>query len=186
MKKSIIIAAGSLAAIAIPSAAHAQAFGGISAGYHDLGVESEVEDEFGGFDVEIDDGSPIIGAFLGYDVIAGEGFFVGAEANFHIGTNAIDSEYGAAARVGFVDQGGAKYYLRGGYQEIDLDYAEIITVDGITFDDDDFAELDDTAGDFLVGGGVEFPLGTGAMLRVNVDTVGFDTARATAGVGFRF
>ena len=48
------------------------------------------------------------------------------------------------------------------------------------------AGLDDTVGDYLVGGGVDVPIGSKAMFRVNVDTISFDTLRATAGVGFRF
>ena len=188
MKKLAFAIGASVAAIALPAAAHAQAYAGVSGGYHDLGVDGAVEDEFdgSGFDVQVDDGSAIIGGFLGYDFPVGTGAFAGLEGNFHIGTGAIDSEYGASARFGFADAGGAKYYLRGGYQEVNLDYAEIITVDGITFDDDDFVGLDDTVGDFLIGAGVDFPMGTGTMLRVNLDTVGFDTLRATAGFGFRF
>ncbi|WP_133303924.1 outer membrane beta-barrel protein [Aurantiacibacter aquimixticola] len=186
MRKLFFAATASVAALAIPSVAHAQAevFGGISGGYHDLGVENEVEDIFDG--VTIEDGSFIFGGFVGADVMAGESLFVGAEANFHLGTEALDSEYGASARIGFVDAGGAKYYLRGGYQELNLDYSNIIFIDGEELTDADFVGLDDTAGDYLVGAGVEFPLGESSMLRVNVDTIGFDTARATAGVGFRF
>ena len=188
MRKAVFTATAAIAAIAIPSVAHAQAepFAGISAGYHSLGVEGDVEDEFDGIDVDIDDSSPIFGAYAGADFAVGTNAFVGLEANFHIGTGAIDSEYGASARLGFRDAGGAKYYLRGGYQEIDLDFAEIVSVDGFEFDDEDFDGIDDSGGDYLVGAGVEFPLGTSAMLRVNLDTVGFETVRGTAGIGFRF
>ena len=188
MKKIAFAIGASIAAVALPAAAQAQAYAGVSAGYHDLGIADDVEDLFddSDFDVQIDDGSPIIGGFVGYDFPVGTGAFAGIEANLHLGTDAIDTEYGASARFGFADAGGAKYYLRGGYQEVSLDYAEMITVDGITFDDSEFDGLDDTFGDFLVGAGVDFPMGTGTLLRVNVDTVGFDTVRATAGFGFRF
>ncbi|WP_340587794.1 outer membrane beta-barrel protein [Erythrobacter alti] len=184
MKKFALAATASLAALSLPSIANAQeaeVFVGVSGGYHDLGVDGEIEDEFPG--VGIDDGSPIFGAYAGVDVPLGESLFAGVEGNYHIGTSAIDSEYGASLRLGFQDQGGAKYYLRGGYQEVNFDYAEIIDLEvpAGTYDG-----LDDTDGDYLVGAGAEFPLGTNAMLRVNVDTIAFDSARATAGIGFRF
>ncbi|MEO0643230.1 MAG: hypothetical protein AAFY47_07420, partial [Pseudomonadota bacterium] len=52
------------------------------------------------------------------------------------------------------------------------------------FDEDDLG-IDTTAGDYLVGGGVDIPVG-GFDLRFNLDTIAFDTVRATAGVGVRF
>ena len=181
MRKLVFAAAASAAALALPAAAHAQAYAGVSAGYHDLDAGDDVEDEFP--DLDIDSGSPIIGGFVGYDVLAGGGFFVGAEANFHIGTDAIDSEYGVSGRIGFADQGGAKYYVRGGYQEVELDLENVFGVEDGFFDDFD---VDDSGGDFLLGAGADFPMGESTFLRVNVDTVGFDSARATAGFGFRF
>jgi len=184
MKKFALAASASLAALSIPSLAHAQeaeVFAGVSGGYHDLGIDGEIEDDFPG--VGIDDGSPIVGVFAGVDVPVGESFFVGAEGNYHIGTSAIDSEYGASLRLGIRDQGGAKYYLRGGYQQVDFDFSEIID---LNVPEGTFAGLDDTSGDYLVGAGVEFPLGKRSFLRANVDTIAFDSARATAGFGFRF
>lgn len=185
MKKIFLAAAAPLAVIAIPIVAQAQSepevFAGVSGGYHDLGVADEVQAQFPG--VGIDDGSPILGVFAGVDVPISENLFAGAEANYHLGTEAIDSEYGASLRLGISDAGGAKYYLRGGYQEVNFDFAKIIDLDvpAGTYDG-----LDDTDGDYLVGGGVEFPLGSAAMLRVNVDTIAFDSVRGTAGVGIRF
>lgn len=85
-------------------------------------------------------------------------------------------------RLGMRNAGGAKYYLRGGYQQVDIDLEKLVDVpvpagslDGI----------DDSTGDVLVGAGAEFPVG-GAALRFNVDTVGFDSVRSTAGVMFSF
>lgn len=186
MYKITLAAAASFAAIAFPSAAQAQAepFIFASGGYHDLGNAEDIEAQFD--DIAIDTGSAIFGGVIGVDAPVGQSFFIGGEGNFHVGTDAVDSEYGVAARFGIRDAGGAKYYLRGGYQEINLDFVNIISIDGVEFTDDDFAGIDDTAGDFIVGGGVEFPVGSSALLRVNVDTVGFDSARATAGIGFRF
>ncbi len=187
MNKTILTLAASAAAFAIPSIAHAQQaepFIGVSGGYHDLSVDGEVEDEFPG--VEINDSSFIFGGFAGVDFAVGDNLFIGAEANFHVGTEAVDSEYGASARLGFRDGGGAKFYVRGGYQEVNLDFVNIIEIPGVTLTDDDFDGIDDTAGDYLLGAGVEFPVSESTFLRVNVDTIGFDSARATAGFGLRF
>ena len=88
-----LLAAG---ALALPAAAQAQSetstdvepYVGVSADYHDLGTGVA------------DDDGVVYGVVAGVDVPVGETLFVGAEANFHLGENAIDSEYGAAARIG--------------------------------------------------------------------------------------
>lgn len=184
MKKTFVCLAalGGLIAPAAASAQEtvAQPFVGVSVGYHDLSVEGEVEDAFDGFDIS--DSGPIIGVVAGVDVPVGSNFFVGAEANYHFGTDVIDSEYGIAARAGFVAEGGAKFFVRGGYQEIDIDPYKIVDVD---VPDGTFDGLDTSDGDYLVGVGVEYPIGTGA-LRFNVDSVSFDTLRATTGYVFKF
>lgn len=161
-------------------AATAQPFIGVSAAYHDLGVETEAVAQVVG--LEINDGSPIIGVVGGVDFPMGKRMFAGVEANYHFGTSVIDSEYGLSLRLGMRDAGGAKYYLRGGYQQVDIDLEKLVDVpvpagslDGI----------DDSTGDVLVGAGAEFPVG-GAALRFNVDTVGFDSVRSTTGVMFSF
>lgn len=184
MKKTFVCLAalGSMFAPAIASAqaAPAQPFVGVSVGYHDLSAEGEVADEFNGF--EIDDSSLIIGVVAGVDVPVTEQFFVGAEGNYHFGTDAIDSEYGIAARVGFMTEAGAKFYVRAGYQEIDLDPYKLVDVD---VPDGTFDGVDTSEGDYMTGIGVEYPVGAGA-LRINLDTVSFDTLRATTGYTFRF
>ena len=48
-----------------------------------------------------------------------------------------------------------------------------------------FDAFDDTESDFLAGIGVDVPVGK-AFVRANLDTISFDTMRATAGVGLRF
>lgn len=185
MKKIFTMAAG-VATIALPSAAVAQdapaaeAFIGASAGYHDLDVSGDIDEDTAGLDVNT--GSPIIGVVAGVDFPLGGSAFAGIEGNFHFGTDVIDSEYGASARLGFRSDGGAKYYLRGGYQVIDIDPYKIVDVDLPAGSLDD---VDDTDGDFLVGVGADFPLGN-AVLRFNLDTVSFDTVRGTAGIAFRF
>ena len=184
MKKITVALAGAAACISLPAVAQdsagAEPFIGVSAGYHDLGVDGDVEPALAGFD--INDGSPIVGVFAGVDFPMGSDLFAGIEGNFHIGTDVIDSEYGASARFGFRANGGAKYYVRGGYQVVDLDPYKVVeprAPDG-TFDG-----FDDSDSDYLVGAGVEFPIGRSA-LRINLDTISFDTLRATAGFAFRF
>lgn len=183
MKKIILSIGASVAAIALPAAAHAQAFAGVQGGYHDFGLDDDDRAELEDLGFDVSDGSPIFGVFAGYDFPMGTGAFAGVEGNFNIGTDVVDNEYGVAARFGFADEGGAKYYLRGGYQWVDVDPEEVV---GTDFPPGTFDGVDTTGGDFLVGAGVDFPIGGNAMFRVNLDTVGFDTVRATGGVGFRF
>ncbi len=167
---------------ALPTMAQAQSlpgegFVGVSGGYHDVGLDEE-DDDFAGLD--FDSGSPIVGVFAGYDFPVGPTMFIGAEGNYTYGFDAIDNEIGASARLGFRAPGGAKFYARGGYQHIDLDIEEIFNEDF----DGAFDDIDDD-GDYLVGLGADFPLGN-TFVRVNLDTISFDTLRATAGVGFKF
>lgn len=183
-KSYLLAAATAGAAFALPSAAQAQdlpgeGFIGVHAGYHDLGVETE---EFEVTGLDIDTSSPIVGVFAGYDLPIGVGAFAGVEGNYTYGFDAIDSEVGASVRLGINAPGGAKFYARGGYQWVDLDLEEIVNVD---LSDVDVSDIDDSDGDYLVGLGVDFGLG-GTLLRVNLDSIGFDTLRATAGVGLKF
>lgn len=148
----------------------AQPYIGLSGGYHDAGVGGGVEDA-----------GAIGGIVAGVDVPVGESLTLGVEGNYHLGTNAIDSEYGVAARLGFPIGGNRSLlFVRGGYQEVNFDLAEVVggpVAPG----------LDDTDGDYLVGVGGEFGLaGSPARIRVGVDTIAFDTVRATAAVTFRF
>ncbi|MGB7409415.1 MAG: hypothetical protein WA908_13005, partial [Pontixanthobacter sp.] len=112
------------AAFATPAAVSAQSaipaadvYVGASGGYHDLGI-SDDGDAFG------DDGGFIFGAVAGADFPVSENVFLGAEANYHFGTDLIDSEYGIAARAGVRLDGGAKFFVKGGYQEVDFDLGE--------------------------------------------------------------
>ena len=152
MKPAYFIAAAFAGAL-LPSAAFAQDATpaevtlGVTAGYHDLGISDEVYDLTG---VEVDDGSPIFGGFASVDFPVSDSVFIGAEGNLSIGTDAIDSDYGASARLGYRTPNGTKVYVRGGYQWVELDYANMLNVDKSAIP----AGLDDTVGDYLVGGGV--------------------------------
>ena len=150
--------------------ASAQPWVGLSGGYHDIGVGGGGEDA-----------GAIGGVIAGVDFPMGESLTIGVEGNYHLGTNAIDSEYGVAARLGFpVGTNGSLLFVRGGYQEVNFDLEEVAGGPVLP-------GLDDTDGDYLVGVGGEFGLGrSNTRLRVGVDTIAFDTVRATAGVAFRF
>ncbi len=173
------------AAFTFPAVAQAQdlvpgsGFVGVSAGGHDLGFQDGIDDG-SGTGIKFNDSGPIGGVFAGYDVPVGPGMFAGVEGNFHLGTEAIKSEYGASARFGFHIPGGTKLYARGGYQWLTADYGAIV-------DDDrfDFSGISNTSEDFLLGLGVEVPVG-GVFLRGNLDTIWLDSSRMTVGVGKRF
>lgn len=176
MKKIAFTTLAAMGAMALPAAAQAQsnedpkveAFVGASAGIHelDLGIPG--------------DNGGIYGVVAGVDVPVGKTFFVGAEGNYHIGDGAIDSEYGIAARAGVRVGETGKVFVRGGYQEVDFDLGNLF---GVTPP----AGFDTTDGDYLVGAGVEFGVGDGPIkLRAGIDTIAFDTTRATVGVLYAF
>ncbi len=168
----LAVIGAAIGAVALPAAAQAQTtaktgpevYVGASAGIHDLGLG--IADDDGG----------IYGVVAGVDVPVGETFFVGAEGNYHIGDGAIDSEYGVAGRVGVrVGQRG-KVFVRGGYQEVNFDVGNLLGVNVPP-------GFDDTDGDYLVGAGVEFGLGDSPVrFRAGIDTIAFDSTRATVGV----
>jgi len=175
MKKIVFTTLAVAAAAALPAAAQAQSttrtaepYIGATIGIHDLGVG--LPDDDGG----------IYGVVAGVDVPVGERFFVGAEGNFNLGDGAIDQEYGVAARAGVRVGERGKVYVRGGYQEVKFDVRSLIGVNPP-------AGFDRTDGDYLVGAGVEFGLGDAPVrFRAGVDTIAFDSTRATVGVLFGF
>ena len=185
MKKFAIVSLAAMATVALPAAAQAQSNDGpeitigASAGVHDLAVDIE-EAELEDFD--LDESGEIIGGFISADFPIGAALFAGVEGNAHFGTGPIDAEYGVSGRLGFRTEGGAKIYARGGYQWVDIDAGNLLGIPD--FDETEF-DLDTTAGDYLVGVGVDLPISS-AVLRANVDTIAFDTLRGTVGVGLRF
>lgn len=176
MKKFLALPLIALASAGIATGAQAQEaqtarpYIGLSGGYHDIGVGGGGEDA-----------GAIGGVIAGVDFPVGETLTIGVEGNYHLGTNAIDSEYGAAVRLGFpVGGNGNLLFVRGGYQEVNFDLEEVAGGPVLP-------GLDDTDGDYLVGVGGEFGMANSpARIRVGVDTIAFDTVRATAGVSFRF
>ncbi len=189
MNKIALTTLAAMGAIALPAAAQAQDTKadvtiGASVGLHDLGYDlGDFDADDGEFDdLNIDDSGEIYGGFVAVDFPVGDSLFAGVEGNLHLGSGPIDAEYGVSGRLGFRTEGGAKIYARGGYQWVDLDAGNLIGVPD--FDEDDF-DLDTTAGDYLVGAGVEFPINR-LVLRANVDTIAFDTLRGSVGLGFKF
>ena len=164
---SLAAALAAAPAIAQDATAQASPYVGLSGGYHDV-----VDNDLG------DDGGAIGGVVAGVDLpVSAAGtrtVIVGAEGNFHLGTGAIDSEYGVAGRIGLRGPRGGIGYVRAGYQWVNFDIGSLSN--GIIGSDDGF---DDTTGDYIVGVGGEFPVGaTGrSRLRVGVDSVSFDTWR---------
>lgn len=175
MKTFTIATFAALGAIAVPAAAQAQSttqgpelYVGATAGIHDLGIG-----------LPNDDGG-IYGVVAGVDIPVGETLFVGAEGNYNIGDGAIDQEYGVAGRIGARVGNNAKVFVRGGYQEVKFDIRNLLGVNPP-------AGFDRTDGDYLVGAGVEFGVGDGPVrLRAGVDTIAFDSTRATVGVLYGF
>ncbi len=171
INRAALAAAFGAMAIAAPAQAEeakAEPYVGVSAGWHDAGAG-----------VARDSG-PIYGVFAGVDVPVGGDLFLGVEGNYHFGSKAIDSEYGINARLG-LKTGFGKLYVRGGYQEVNFDLAHIA---GAPVP----AGLDDTDGDYLVGIGTDINLGkeSNVALRLNLDTIAFDSTRATVGVAVKF
>lgn len=175
MKKTILPAlALSTAAFAAPvmaqnAPATADVYAGLAVGTHDLGTAGAA-----------DDNGVIYGVYAGVDVPVSGPVFVGLEGNFNYGSSAIDREYGIAARIGTEISPGTKLFVRGGYQEVDLDVRRFTGVANPP------AGVDDTDADYLVGAGADFAVGENLGLRVAVDSIAFDTVRATAGVTLRF
>ena len=74
----------------------------------------------------------------------------------------------------------SKVFVRGGYQEVEFDVRNLLGVNPP-------AGFDNTDGDYLVGAGVEFGLGDSPIsFRAGIDTIAFDSTRATAGVLYSF
>ena len=159
---AIVAAAPAIAQDEPGAPAAVDVYGGLSGGYHEIS-----DNDFG------DDGGLIGGPVLGIDVPVGQRLVLGVEGNFHLGTGLVDNEYGVAARAGLRLASGSVLYVRGGYQWVNFDLSNAISVDV------DEELVDDTFGDYLVGVGGDFTVRDNIRLRVGVDTIAFDTIRPT-------
>jgi len=190
MKKVTFAALAVAAAMGVSSAAQAQEtapgahpYAGVQVGLHNLGID---EDDFVGIPgLDIDDSALIYGAYAGVDFDIAQGAVIGVEGNFVLGNGPIDNEFGIAGRIGHRTANGSVIYIRGGYQWINIDPSGLT---GLNVTDAQFeaAGGDDTIGDYLVGVGADISTGGPARIRVAVDTISFDTLRATVGVNFGF
>lgn len=175
LARHALLAASVFAPLALAAPAAAQSDGnkadvyvGVQGGYHHLGDNP----------IGSNDGA-IYGVYAGVDVPAGDTLILGIEGNFNLGTNAIDSEYGVAAKIGTRVGDKGQIYVRGGYQEVNFDVFKVsggILTGGV----------DDTDGDYLLGVGGQVKLSDTMSLRAGVDTIAFDTVRATAGLAIHF
>lgn len=182
--RNVFIAA--IAASLLPTAAAAEGpYIGAQIGYHDIDVDTEEDGDVGL-------NSVIYGIYAGYDIALSGPWILGIEANFNLGTGDFDSDYGAAARVGMNVTDKALLFVRGGYQEVDLDTQSILESElgrDLTSAEEtevDGFDLDDSDGGWLVGLGGEYDISEQLSLRVALDTIEFDSARVTAGISFRF
>lgn len=171
MKKIVLTLAATGAAMAATpamaqDASQAEFYAGASAGYHDIG-------DVAGIGVD----GAIFGGYVGVDVPVTEAIVIGLEGNYHFGTSDIDSEYGVVAKVGTYVGDNGQIFLRGGYQEVDFDLENIVGVP---------VAGDSSDGDYLVGIGGQINTGRNIGIRAIVDTVGFDTVRATVGLQYNF
>lgn len=158
MSRKYIKFLAAAAAIAAPFAASAQTatFDGPY-----VGIQGGYHD-LDGFD------GAIFGGHVGYNGAAGN-LIIGAEGNFNFGTDDIDNEYGVSAHVGTPVGDNAALFLRGGYQWVEVDFGPF--------------EIEDD--DYLVGVGAGFAGGPGAF-RIFLDTIAFDSVRATLGYSWHF
>ncbi len=176
---------------AVSQTASTEFYVGAQAGLHELG-----DNPFG------DSGGAVFGGFVGVDIPVSENVIFGVEGDLNFGSGLIDNEYGVYAKLGVrVGQGG-QLFVRGGYAEVDLDLNALVSdltqgqLDGITgggVDIDDLNALDlnalgvdDSVGDYVLGVGGQFRLSDTVSLRAIVDTLAFDTVRATGGVVITF
>lgn len=190
MNKFALAALATAGALAMPVAAQAETHDGnevksqeitvgVTTGLHDLGINRELRNATGR---NADDLAQTVGGFVAADKMIGSNFFTGLEANMNVGPGSgINYEYGGSLRLGYRGHDGAKVYMRGGYQWVDINLGNILGVPDAAVP----ANLQGHASDYLVGAGVELPAGK-VILRGNVDSVGFDTVRGTLGVGVRF
>lgn len=182
--KKISFAAAAALAVALPGVAQAQdaaavtPYVGAQIGLHNLGID---ESDYAGIPgLDIDDSALIYGVYAGADFSIAPNAVIGVEGNFNLGNGPIDSEYGVAARIGYRSNNGSVFYVRGGYQWINLDPERLTGVSPLP------AGIDDTGGDYLLGVGADIATGSAARIRVGVDTLAFDTFRPTVGVNFAF
>lgn len=169
--KKFLVAALSAIAVSIGNA-HADqlegAYVGAQAGYHDL--YGAAANRAAGV---------IFGGYGGYNISAGGDVIVGVEGNFNVGTIDITWEGGANAHIGLRVGSDSMLFLRAGLHwvrvDIDSPFRDVLGLN--------FVETVDSS---IFGIGGQFGIGENLSARVVVDSVSFDSVRATAGIGLHF
>ena len=152
-------------------------FIGPQVGYHDFQID---DDEFDGA-LDINDGGFLVGGVLGLDVPIGETPAVfGFEADANFGTDAIDSDFGAVAYLGYNMTEQFQIQARGGWRWVRIDPFAVVgaTPGQDPILDNELSEARQSADDYSVGLGARYSMGN-IGLRAAVDTVSFDTIRGT-------
>ena len=204
MTKTLTLASALAAAamFATPAAAqdanpneNTRFYAGATAGYHHI---DEIDFNDVGLDAETDIDGIVYGGFAGVQLPTEGNLIFAVEGNYLMGSDAIDKEYGVSGLIGTRYGVNNTVYARAGYQVVDLDVEDIaieaaddlgltgtqrgLFIAGVL----DGIDNDDKGEGFLLGVGTDVGIGDNAFLRLNADTIEFDTVRLTAGAGFKF
>jgi outer membrane immunogenic protein len=163
-------------------------YAGIQLGYQEVATIDLPT--IGGNGTELNVDGATIGGYLGYNIPLGDSLVLGVEGGANFGTDQLDNDYTVSGHLGIATGENSMVFLRGGYQWVDLDVADLTSdLLGRPLTQGELAianAQDDTASGVLIGAGVQFGLGRNAHLRATVDTIEFDTYRIAAGLGVNF
>lgn len=164
--------AASLALFATPAIAQGvQPYIGANIGYQ------SIDDQ--GYD-DLDTGAILYGLYAGVQYAEPDNILVGLEANYALGSKAVDSVFGLTTNIGGQVGDNVQLFARAGWVWYDLDLDAIFDIDGL---DDAFNDSDDG---WLLGFGGNILVSDTVFIRATADTVEFDTIGGTLGVGLRF
>ena len=163
-------------------------YAGIQLGYEEVATIDLPT--IGGNGTELNVEGAMFGGYLGYNVPLGDSVVLGVEGSVNFGTDQIDNDYTVAGHLGVAFAENSMVFVRGGYQWVDLDVADLtqeLLGRPLTPAELNAANAqNDTADGVLIGAGVQFGLGRNAHLRATIDTIEFDTYRVGAGLGIKF
>lgn len=148
---------------------------GVMGGYHDFDNDPDPSSRIQGSTE-----GALVGGILGFNFPLGP-IVLGVEGNGAKGFGDIDWEYGVSGLVGFRAGESGQIFARAGYQWIEAKQRRF-----------PLETVDRQGEDVLYGIGFEvgpadIGIGlAGTRFRVNIDTLGFDSLRTTAGILFHF